>query len=489
MEIVPLFIYAFFLTFILFYSVSEFHLVLSYLFRKKIPHTNKLPNDLPFVTIQLPVYNEANVIEDLIKNCAAIDYPKSKFEIQVIDDSTDETTSLIESSIQPLIKEGFQIQHLRRPNREGYKAGALAYGLPLAKGEFIAIFDADFYPSTNFLKETIPYFSQPETGVVQTRWGHHNKNYSLITRLQALALDAHFTIEQVGRNQAKSFINFNGTAGIWRKKCIEESGGWQSDTITEDLDLSYRAQLKGWKFIYREEIVSPAELPVEMNGLKNQQLRWSKGAAECARKHLGKVWKAKNVSSKTKIHATFHLMNSFLYICILAIALMSYPVMKIAQNHPEHSDLYSWFYIYYLSLLLITLTYGLSEWISSNNKTWAIPVFILLFPFFLSISMGLSLFNAIGVAEGYLGIKSPFVRTPKFNIKNRKSQWSNKKYAFSGLKPITLLEGLLFIYFCFCLYQIIADKNTWAYPYFIMLSTGFGFVFFSSIIHALKSKH
>lgn len=488
MELVPIVIYGLFLTFILIYSFVEFHLVIKFIFRKKQNTTPPPLEILPYVTIQLPIYNEKYVIEELLEKTCLINYPKDKFEIQLLDDSTDETTTIAAKKIASLQSNGILIHHIRRQDRTGFKAGALAYGLTLAKGEFIAIFDADFHIDPEFLQKTIHHFSNPNIGVVQTKWGHHNKNYSLITRLQAFALDSHFTVEQVGRNTSNSFINFNGTAGIWRKTCIETSGGWQSDTLTEDLDLSYRAQLKGWKFVYLKDVVSPAELPVEMNGLKTQQLRWSKGAAECARKHLGTVLKDKTLSFTTKLHATFHLLNSFLYICILAIAILSLPIIYIVKYFPEHSQLYSLFIVYYLGLLFITIGYFTSEIAMGKNKFLAGISFFLLFPLFLSISMGLSLFNGIGVLEGYAGKKTSFIRTPKFNIKNRKSNWSQNVYSPKKLSPLVIFEGLLFGYFTFCLIKVIQLENYWAYPYFIMLCVGFAFVFFSSIYHVLKSR-
>lgn len=488
MELIPILIYGLFLTFILVYSFVEFHLVLKYLFKKK---NNVKPNALavhPFVTIQLPIYNEVFVIEELLENISKINYPKDRYEIQLLDDSTDETSEIAAKKITQLLDAGITIHHIRRENREGFKAGALAYGLTLSKGEFIAIFDADFNPDPEFLNKTLPYFQNKEVGVVQTKWGHYNKNYSLITRLQAFALDAHFTIEQVGRNTSNSFINFNGTAGVWRKTCIDTSGGWQSDTLTEDLDLSYRAQLKKWKFVYLKDVESPAELPVEMNGLKAQQLRWSKGAAECAKKHLGHVLRDKSLSLTTKIHAIFHLLNSFLYICILAIAVMSLPVIYIVKYYPEHHQLYSLFIVYYVGLLLITIGYLTSELSQSRHKILTLLEFIFLFPLFLSITMGLSLFNGIGVMEGYLGIKTSFVRTAKFNIKNRQSKWAHNKYASKKLSPIVLLEGILFAYFIICFIKVLGMENYWALPYFSMLSIGFGFVFLSSLFHLIKSR-
>src|ERR1043165_1958100 len=320
--IVVIIVYACALLFIFMYSVAQLNLVIAYL-RNKVVSRNKnsvpalLDGSEPGVTVQLPVYNELYVAERLIDCITQLDYPGEKLEIQVLDDSTDETRELIEKKVFEFQKQGFNIHHIHRSNREGFKAGALAHGLQYAHGEFIAIFDSDFLPGKDFLKKTLPSFTDEKVGVVQTHWDHVNKNYSLMTQLQAFGLDAHFSIEQKGRNAGGHFINFNGTAGVWRRRCIEDSGGWQSDTLTEDLDLSYRAQLKGWKFIFLEEVLAPAELPVTMSALKNQQYRWNKGAAECVKKNLPGVLKQKNLSLSIKLHAAFHLLNSSVFVAIV----------------------------------------------------------------------------------------------------------------------------------------------------------------------------
>ncbi|EDO26837.1 predicted protein, partial [Nematostella vectensis] len=258
--------------------------------------------EIPFITIQLPVYNELYVMERLLNNIVNIEYPKDKLEIQVLDDSTDESVISTAKQIERLQKTGIDIKHIQRENRIGFKAGALKEGLEKAKGEFIAIFDADFLPEKDWLLKTVPYFKNPEIGVVQTRWGHINRNYSTLTKIQAFALDAHFTLEQVGRNSQGHFINFNGTAGIWRKECIYDAGNWEGDTLTEDLDLSYRAQLKKWKFKYLENVVTPAELPVIISAARSQQFRWNKGGAENFQKMLKKIITSNTISFKTKIH-------------------------------------------------------------------------------------------------------------------------------------------------------------------------------------------
>lgn len=487
MELIPVIAYGLFLLFILVYSLVQLHLVIRYLFskRKKIAAYAGTEDDLPRVTLQLPIYNELYVTDRLFDAVKDLRYPKEKLEIQALDDSTDETIELVERKIQELRELGFDAVRISRKDRIGYKAGALAFGESQCKGEFIAIFDADFIPPSDFLLQTLPWFKNEHVGVVQGRWGHLNKNYSIITRLQAFALDAHFTIEQVGRNLSKNFMNFNGTAGIWRKRCIDDAGGWSADTLTEDLDLSYRAQLKSWKFIYLEDLECKAELPAEMNALKAQQFRWSKGAAECARKNLRNVWKSK-FSFGVKVHASFHLLNSFLYICILAMALLCLPAVYIMNQESAFTEFYSTFMIFYTGIACITLQYVVSEISVAKNKLWGTLQFILLYPFFLSITMGLSLYNGIGVLEGYAGKKSPFIRTPKFNITQRDQNWKGKRYLIRSLPPVTYIEGLLALYFGYATYRIYTWENYLAMPFLSMLTLGFGFVFLSSIYHVLK---
>jgi len=438
---------------------------------------------VPYVTVQLPVYNERYVVERLIDAVANLDYPREKMEIQVLDDSDDDSFDLAAARVMYWKEHGLHIEHLRREKREGFKAGALAYGLLQSKGDFIAIFDADFIPPSDFLKRCMPLFVEPEVGVVQTRWGHLNKDYSLLSRLQAFALDAHFSIEQVGRGAAGHFINFNGTGGVWRKSCIEDAGGWSADTLTEDLDLSYRAQLKAWKFEYIEELVCPAELPVQMNALKAQQFRWSKGAAECARKNLGKVLRSGKLGMSTKITALFHLMNSFLFICIVLIGLMTYPVILISQAFPQHQALYEWMSVFYLSIAFITLFYAVAYIANAQRKLLSVFGFLILYPLFLSVSMGLSLYNAIGVLEGYSGRKSAFVRTPKFNVLGKKGTWLKNAYAVRRLPLVTWIELFLALFFAVVFVLLFIEKNFLSLPFFGMLAFGFLFVSLTGILH------
>ena len=488
MEILLILIYGFFLTFIFFYSLIQIHLVVLYLTKgKNIKRFfSKNQEQLPFVTIQLPLYNESYVVARLIKKVAEIDYPKDRFEIQILDDSSDETTQIAERTIQELASSGVSIQLIRRPDRKGFKAGALAYGMGIAKGEFLAIFDADFLPEKDFLKKTVPYFIDPKIGVVQTRWTHINEDYSLLTQLQAFGLDAHFTIEQCGRNSGGHFINFNGTAGVWRRTCIDDAGGWSSDTLTEDLDLSYRAQLKGWNFQYLEEVESPAELPAAMNALKNQQFRWTKGAAECTRKNLPKVLKNSSLSIGTKMHAIFHLMNSFIFICVFSVSILSIPIFYIKNNFPKYELLFQYATGFAICVLFLMIFYWVSLRRLSDGFSKTFKTFVWKFPAFLSVSMGMSLHNGIAVLEGYIGKKSPFIRTPKFNIKDTTDKWQGNKYLASSVSVITVLEGLLFLYFLSGIGLSFYYQSFSMLPLFLMLTFGFGYVFYYSIFHSMK---
>ena len=337
MDEIILFFYIFSLTVLLLFA-SHGYIMLYYhrKYQKNIPKENSSVNEDKVVTVQLPLYNEFYVAERLINTVCEIDYPKNNLEIQVLDDSIDETVEIVASIVEKKKKEGFNIYHIRRGNREGFKAGALKEGLKTAQGQYIAIFDADFMPKPDFLKKTLKYFSNQKVGMIQTRWEHLNEDYSLLTKVQALALNGHFVIEQTVRNKAGFFINFNGTGGIWKRECIEDSGNWQTDTLTEDLDLSYRAQLKGWKFIFLRDFTTPAELPSEMNALKAQQFRWTKGAIETAKKLLPKVWKS-NLPFRVKIQCTFHLTNNIVFPFILIAGILNVPLVFIKNSGPYDS--------------------------------------------------------------------------------------------------------------------------------------------------------
>ncbi|MEO6166268.1 MAG: glycosyltransferase [Chitinophagales bacterium] len=482
-------IYAVSLLFIFCYSIIQLSLLLNYLRHKRSLKKNPTSpltemDSFPLVTVQLPVYNELYVVERLMEAVSQLHYPKDRLQMQLLDDSTDETSDLIRKKTYALKEAGFHVQHIQREIRKGFKAGALAHGLESATGKFIAIFDADFVPQPDFLLQTLPEFLNAEVGVVQTRWEHLNKNHSIITRLQAFGLDAHFTLEQTGRNVANHFINFNGTAGIWRKKCIEDAGGWQSDTLTEDLDLSYRAQLRGWKFVYKEDIGTPAELPVAMNALKNQQFRWNKGAAECVRKNLGSVLRKRGLRFSTKLHAVFHLMNSTIFIFILITALLSIPMLFIKEAFPQFRNVFFYASFFLISLLILGIFYYVSQAQQDKKFPNNLGRFLLVFPLFLSVSMGLALHNAIAVLQGYFGMKSPFLRTPKFNVQNGQKSWKQNKYLEKNISRMTIAEGVLAVYFISGIMIAFILKDFGLLPFHLLLAFGFSFVCYYSFAHS-----
>ena len=478
--LIGLYILALLFTFI--FSLGQLHLTVHYLRRlrkRKQGHTQpQPPKEWPKVAIQLPIFNELYVVERLIDCVAQFDYPADKLEIQVLDDSTDETVDLTAKKVAEWQARGVNIAHIRRPDRVGFKAGALQYGMERTDAEFIAIFDADFLPHQDWLRQTVPHFQKPEVGVVQTRWGHVNKEYSLLTRLQAFALDAHFTIEQGGRNEAHSFINFNGTAGIWRKTCIIDAGGWSADTLTEDLDLSYRAQMKGWEFEYLEHVEAPAELPVFMPAIKSQQYRWNKGGAQTARKNLGKVLRT-GMAFGNKFHAVFHLLNSTVFLAILAAGLLSIPMLFIKEAYPELNLLFNLGSIFLIGFASIMLFY----WVASRRlyPQQTRRYFWANFPLFLTLSMGLSLHNAIAVAEGLLGRKSPFVRTPKFNVNDKKEGVASNVYIKPTLTWLTIVEGILSLYFIFGIGAGIWLGDYGLMLFHVMLAIGYGLIFYHSV--------
>jgi len=468
--------------FIFLFSMAQLTLVLSYW--KKHRQTQNLSNqisddELPTVTVQLPLYNELYVSERLIDSVASLDYPSSKLEIQVLDDSNDESVDIVAEKVNEWKDKGINIKHIRREDRSGFKAGALAYGMEHSKGEFLAIFDADFLPPADFLKRTVPHFNDPEIGMVQTRWGHINEDYSLLTKLQAFGLNGHFIVEQSGRNSAGSFINFNGTAGVWRRQCIDEAGGWSADTLTEDLDLSYRAQMKGWKFHYLSEVITPAELPVIMPAIKSQQYRWNKGGAETARKHLGQVIKHPDLSISTKFHALFHLASSSVFLGLLISTFLSLPILLIKDLHPAFAMLFQLGTVFILGFFSIAYFYWLSaKQTTTGNRFW---YYVKRFPLFISLCMGLSLHNSIAVIEGWIGKKSPFIRTPKFNVTRSQDSWANNKYVKPSLSLGVLVEGLLALYFLGGL-GVSIYLQEYSFSFFMLFpSIGFLLVFIYSL--------
>jgi cellulose synthase/poly-beta-1,6-N-acetylglucosamine synthase-like glycosyltransferase len=486
--IIILVIYGAAASFLFVYSLVQSSLLYKYIFRKKkLQDFTQLSEDfIPKVTIQLPLYNEMYVIERLIDKVCELDYSKEKLEIQIVDDSTDESVKISQAKVAEWQAKGVDIVHVHRTNRKGYKAGALEDALETAKGDFIAIFDADFLPESNFLQRTIPHFQNDKIGMVQTRWGHINRNYNLLTKLQAFALDAHFTIEQVGRNAKDGFINFNGTAGVWRKKCILDSGNWSPDTLTEDLDLSYRAQLKDWQFVFLENVESPAELPPVMSALKTQQYRWTKGGAETAKKHVRNVLKS-NKSMGNKWHGVMHLMNSAVFVSILVCALLSIPLLIVKTKVPEFNYLFIAASILMLSFVVLGAFY-MTAFLKIRGRTLKnFFTFFLMFPMFMVVSMGLSLHNAIAVIEGYMGRKSSFVRTPKFNISAKSDSWRKNIYIPAKISWLSMMEGIFALYFIFGIFLAFYFNEFGLLSFHIMLSLGFSVVFLYSVFQSSKN--
>ncbi|PIW70211.1 MAG: glycosyl transferase family 2 [Ignavibacteriales bacterium CG12_big_fil_rev_8_21_14_0_65_30_8] len=448
---------------------------------KKQKSDTKL-NQNSTVTIQLPLYNELYVVKRLIDSVCKIDYPKDKLEIQILDDSTDETSEIVAEIVTEKLKEGFDIKQIRREDRKGFKAGALKEGLKTAKGEFIAIFDADFLPQEDFLNKTLSFFTNDNVGMVQTRWEHLNGNYSIITKAQALALDGHFVIEQNVRNKAGFFINFNGTGGIWRKCCIEDAGNWQDDTLTEDLDLSYRAQLNGWKFVFLNDFTSPAELPSEINALKAQQFRWTKGAIETAKKILPLVWKS-NEPMRIKLQSTFHLTNNVCFPFILLTAILNVPLIFI-KNSGAHDLYFGVLSLFVLAFISSFLFYLYSQ--KDIRQDWRRT--IVLFPLFMAGSMGFAVNNSRAVFEGLLNRKSEFVRTPKFKVISSNDTWTDKKYLTKKVNTMVIIELIMAIY---CLIGVVSSiyfLEIAALPFHLLFFIGFSFVSITSLRHVLSKK-
>ncbi|NLT52272.1 MAG: glycosyltransferase [Ignavibacteria bacterium] len=446
------------------------------------PEQNKNMVYDKMVTIQLPLYNELYVIERLINAVCEIDYPKEFLEIQVLDDSTDETVQIVEKIVSEKQKLGFDIKQIHRTDRTGYKAGALKAGLKISKGEYVAIFDADFIPKKDFLKKTLSYFTNDRVGMVQTRWEHLNEDYSMLTKIQALALNGHFVMEQPVRNKAGFFINFNGTGGVWKKECIEDAGNWHSDTLTEDLDLSYRAQLRGWRFVFLRDFTTPSELPMEINALKAQQFRWTKGAVETAKKILPAVWKS-DIPFRIKLQSTFHLTNNIVFPFILLAAILNVPLIFIKNSGP-HDVFFNVMSIFVLAFISSFLFYLYAQ--KAVNEDWRKK--ILFFPLFMAGSMGLAFNNSLAVIEGLLDRKSSFVRTPKFKVVEKNDKWNKNKYLGElKIDAAVFVELMLAFY---CLIGVVASiyfLELAALPFHLLFFVGFSSVSILSIKHKLDN--
>lgn len=431
---------------------------------------------LPKVTVQLPIFNELHVVERLIESVGNLDYPQNLLEIQVLDDSTDETSAIARQQVETLRERGFDAKFLHRDNRVGFKAGALEEGLKEATGEFVFILDADFVPQPGILQQTIHYFTDPQIGMVQTRWGHLNRNYSLLTRVQAMFIDAHFVLEQVARHCSGRFFNFNGTAGIWRREAITSSGGWQHDTLTEDLDLSYRAQLEGWKFVYVNDVVTPAELPVEMNGFKSQQHRWAKGSVQTFMKLLPALWRSR-LPLLVKIEGTAHLSSYFICLFLALFCLLIFPTLTMVQ----HSLLTVLFFdtpIFILSSIPALLFYFLAQR-TLYPKCWKRELFMM--PLLIALGVGVSLNNSRAVLEALFRHKSGFTRTPKYGIEKRAQSWRTSRY-MPIRSFLAVVEIAFAVYFSY-LVVFAFHRNLYApLAFLILFQIGFAYVALASIL-------
>ena len=476
-------LYTFLLIVLTFYAFHAYLMIFLYKRRKKQPLAAIIPSEWPKVTVQLPIFNEQYVVERLIHSVCRLDYPLDKLEIQILDDSTDETRTIVSNVAADYLKKGYDIQYLHRTDRNGFKAGALKKGLESAKGEFVAIFDADFLPQPDFLKKMIPYFSSKNVGVVQARWGHLNGNMSLLTKSQTIGLDAHFVIEHSARNANNIFINFNGTAGIWRKETILDAGNWQDDTLTEDIDISYRAQLAGWKFVYVNDVVCPAEVPAEVNGLKTQQYRWAKGAIQTAIKLLPKVWKNRNLSTLMKFEATIHLTNHLVFPVLLLLAFLIFPILVVRMNCPDTNTFFMIISLFTINAFSYPLFYVYAQ--KEIYPDWKRRV--LFMPILMAGAIGLAVINSRAVVSAVLGRKSKFTRTPKYNLAdNNLKSWRGKDYRIK-FGATALIELLLFLYISASLFYAFQNIQYLAIPFILFYWFGFAFISSLSLLHSLKN--
>jgi cellulose synthase/poly-beta-1,6-N-acetylglucosamine synthase-like glycosyltransferase len=462
--------YFFVLSILGLYGWHRYYLVYQYM-----KHKDRVPGPpppvaedaWPVVTIQLPIYNEMYVVDRLIDAVMAIDYPKDKLEIQVLDDSTDETRDIAELAVRRQAARGFDITYLHRTDRTGYKAGALDAGLKVARGEFIAIFDADFVPSTDFLRRTIGYFADPRIALVQARWGHLNAGYSLLTRVQAVMLDGHFVLEHGGRNRSGCFFNFNGTAGVWRRTAIGDAGGWQHDTLTEDLDLSYRAQIRGWQFLFLPDLVAPAELPVEMNAFKSQQHRWAKGSIQTCRKVLPYLLQA-DLPLKVKAEAFFHLTANFNYLLMVALSILMFPAMVYRYTM-------GWTEMLLIDVpLFAAATFSVINFYLVSQREiypdWRTKVKYL--PVVMAVGIGLAVNNSRAVIEALMGDPGEFTRTPKYGIEQAQDEWHHKKY-HQAMPIQPFIEVALGLYFTATVLYAVAHDIYGTLPFLILFQFGF----------------
>jgi len=461
------------------YGIHRYYLVYLY-YKHKKNRTTEPPayfDELPRVTVQLPIFNEQFVVERLLEAVCRLKYPREKLDIQLLDDSTDETVEVASALVDRYAGLGHPIFYVRRTNREGFKAGALQEGMNTAKGEFIAIFDADFVPPEDFLLKMVHHFTDPKVGMVQGRWTHINRNYSFLTEVESILLDGHFILEHGGRSRSGVFFNFNGTAGMWRRTTIEDAGGWQHDTLTEDTDLSYRAQLKGWKFVYRQDVECPAEVPVEMTAFKTQQARWAKGLIQTAKKILPRVMRS-DEPVRVKAEAWYHLTANMSYPLMILLAVLLLPAMIIRFYQ-------GWFQMLVIDLpLFMASTFSISSFYLVSQKeifprTW--PRALLYLPFLMSLGIGMTITNSRAVIEALMGKQSAFARTPKYNVESRKDKVRTSKYR-RRLGWIPWAELLIGTYFALTVYYAIDNENYVTVPFLLLFVVGFWYTGLMSLL-------
>jgi len=476
-QIATLIVYYAVLTLLAIYGAHRILMVvLYYRHRGDEPRPAGDLTSLPRVTVQLPLYNEVYVVERLIDAVAALDYPRELLEIQVLDDSTDETCRVAQRAIARHRANGYEIVYMHRESREGFKAGALQRGLSAASGEFLLIFDADFVPHPGILRESLPHFADPEVGMVQARWEHLNRDYSLLTRIQSIFLDGHFVIEHTARHRSGRFFNFNGTAGIWRRTCLEQAGGWQADTLTEDLDVSYRAQLAGWKFVYLRDLAVPAELPVDMNGFKSQQHRWTKGSIQTGKKLLPAILRSR-FPWKVKAEAFFHLTNNLSYLLVMILALLIVPAIVIRERIGWRRVAILDFPLFFGATFSFIAFYIYSQ--REIGRDWRPTLKCM--PLLMSLGIGLSLNNLHAVLEGLFNRSNEFTRTPKYRIEAAGEEWRSKKYRARANSSL-LGEMLLAVYF-FAAILFAIHENYWiGVPFLLIFFNGFAYVAALSLV-------
>jgi cellulose synthase/poly-beta-1,6-N-acetylglucosamine synthase-like glycosyltransferase len=479
-ETLTLAAYFFVLIVLAVYGWHRYYLVYLYMKNKdRLPLPGPALDPAPIVTIQLPLYNEMYVADRLIEAVCQIEYPRERLEIQVLDDSTDETRTIADLAVRRFAAEGIDIKYIHRTDRTGYKAGALEAGLKVARGEFVAIFDADFIPTQDFLVRLMPHFRSEKVAMVQARWGHINQDYSLLTKIQAILLDGHFILEHGGRNRGGRFFNFNGTAGVWRRAAIDDAGGWQHDTLTEDLDLSYRAQLRGWEFVFVPDLIAPAEVPVEMNAFKSQQHRWAKGSIQTCRKLLPTILRS-NLPWGVKAEAFFHLTANFNYILMCVLSILMFPAMVIRYNM-------GWYEMILIDVpLFFAATFSFCNFYVVCQREiypdWRSRIKYV--PLLMSVGIGLSINNTRAVLEALFNQKSEFARTPKYRIEadaTDNNDWVGKKYRQSvAVQP--LIELLLGLYFTWTVFYALANQIYGTVPFLVLFQVGFLYTGLMSVV-------